>query len=1073
MTGDRNRGGFRAGSARAIRRTVAALLWLLACTTGLATPPYRDLNQPYDRLPGTLETGHVPWARPSAAGKLNVLFIIPYNNSREVIEAAQRLEMNYTVIMNASPFAWEAGYFEGANATPLKGLEARTVLNEITHKRLRLAAAYDAIVIAKISWAAMPDDVRQLILKHVERGTGLVYVGPNRCQPAENGRASQGELAGQDPEFTALTADTIPGVGKTLLDPLPRDVMRLYVLDGPGGFRPLPAVQRTGYQQAPVCITATHHGKGRVLALRYFDEMAAEAASSASLSYFVATASEARVGHNGDHDAVIYDYAFALLTKCLLWSAAKEPAVRARVTFQVPPTALKPRPLDSAEAKCVWEPPAPETVMARGDLPKGTTLFSAVVDEGAGRNLTLRYAIRDLKGRLLTQRQAAAQASPGRPATLAVPLPRGLARGTYVADLRVLDHAGRVVDFASRSFRVESPLRITSISTEKDAYRDGQTIAGSVALARPLAAEETLQAWAVDTWGRTVARGDAALNPDRCGGRFTLRVHRPLGRLWDVACAVRDAAGEVDQAKTWVGLPNWISDDYMFMLIFTSTPGYGGWKGSLYGNVMRRYGINATFTNLIFNDLKQYELNERYHLQSVSYAEHLGESEANRKGLDPSKEYMGPGIAEISRMCRHIAHTGTLLDPKIFTDTISMGAWSMDARWINGRIPSYQATARFGSPMYALTGENYLLGEFRGEEYSGFPPLTTKRFQDWCRQQYRGSLGALNAEWGSRFESWDQVRGILLTDAVEKKQLPRWVDFRYFMRSQVWSGFFLDWSDMMRRFVPEIRTGKLGHEHHDFSRYRDNMGQCKLYIGQVQNTEWREALVPELYQSFTGDRSFLMASQSMIRWSYDMATPVDRLRWPWKALFLGLRGFDWEQAGAAPHGFVGPAGRMVEGADAYQGRSALLEAGQSMAVVGLHSPYAGLFTPGDTYVYEIALKGQGVFHFRAWMGGIDPATRNTRWLGFPDLIKIRVTGDWRVYAATFSVPRCDQPPFTAESPVSAALVVEAGDKIYLDNFRISTVGRRRPRIPSVSGQRFSAPAAKGSHGDARSGQGRE
>jgi hypothetical protein len=229
-----------------------------------------------------------------------------------------------------------------------------------------------------------------------------------------------------------------------------------------------------------------------------------------------------------------------------------------------------------------------------------------------------------------------------------------------------------------------------------------------------------------------------------------------------------------------------------------------------------------------------------------------------------------------------------------------MGAWSMDARWINGRIPSYQATAKFGSPMYALTGENYLLGEFRGEEYSGFSPLTTKRFQDWCRQQYRGSLDALNAEWGSRLESWDQVRGILLSDAVEKKQLPRWVDFRYFMRSQVWSGFFLDWSDMMRRFVPEIRTGKLGHDHHDFSRYRDNMGQCKLYIGQVQNTEWREALVPELYQSFTGDRSFLMASQSMIRWSYDMATPIDRLRWPWKTLFLGLRGFDWEQAGATP-----------------------------------------------------------------------------------------------------------------------------------------------------------------------------
>jgi hypothetical protein len=144
----------------------------------------------------------------------------------------------------------------------------------------------------------------------------------------------------------------------------------------------------------------------------------------------------------------------------------------------------------------------------------------------------------------------------------------------------------------------------------------------------------------------------------------------------------------------------------------------------------------------------------------------------------------------------------------------------------------------------------------------------------------------------------------------------------------------------------------------------------------------------------------------------------------------------------APPGFVGPAGRMVEGADAYQGRSTLLEAGKSTIEVGLHSPYAGLFAPGNTYVYEIALKGQGVFHFRAWIGGIDPATGNTRWLGFPDLIKIRVTGAWRVYAATFSVPRCDRPPFKAESRISAAIVVESCDKIYLDNFRISTVGQR-------------------------------
>ena len=57
-----------------------------------ATPPFGHPDQPYDRLPGTLQTSHVPWARPLTGGKLAVLFVCPYNNSREVVELAQRLD---------------------------------------------------------------------------------------------------------------------------------------------------------------------------------------------------------------------------------------------------------------------------------------------------------------------------------------------------------------------------------------------------------------------------------------------------------------------------------------------------------------------------------------------------------------------------------------------------------------------------------------------------------------------------------------------------------------------------------------------------------------------------------------------------------------------------------------------------------------------------------------------------------------------------------------------------------------------------------------------------------------------
>ena len=135
-----------------------------------ATPPFGHPDQPYDRLPGTLQTSHVPWARPLTGGKLAVLFVCPYNNSREVVELAQRLDVNATVIMSAGHTGWSEGYFEGHNATPLQGVEAKSVLEKLSRQRLALENHYDAIVIGKLSWQVIPAEVRDAILAHVERG---------------------------------------------------------------------------------------------------------------------------------------------------------------------------------------------------------------------------------------------------------------------------------------------------------------------------------------------------------------------------------------------------------------------------------------------------------------------------------------------------------------------------------------------------------------------------------------------------------------------------------------------------------------------------------------------------------------------------------------------------------------------------------------------------------------------------------------------------------------------------------------------------------------------------------------
>ena len=852
----------------------------LISSLAFATPPIGDPNQPYDRLPGTLETEHVKWAKPRAAGPLKVLFIIPYFNSREVVEAAQRLDMTYTVIMNAGYATWEEGDFQGAIATPLKEGEAVKVLTDLTKERLDLEREYDAIVIAKISWPAIPEYAQDLILKHVERGTGLVYVTPNRLKPGIHSRV---KLTDIDQKFLGLfETNTINGAATAITRGLPMDSLPFHLVTKHLDYKPIPNVSRASWMQTPLCITATNHGKGRIVGLDYFDEAIAYRKNNSLSPYLGHPQSIKGVGEEFPSN---YDFSYALLSRALLWSADQEPEASLSATITARKTELT-APTDEKRNRLGFENKTPAVVAERKYL--GTKDNVAVV---AIKNIKLGDFSFELQIRDTTGRVIHTKSKEGGDGSASMILPK-LPRGTYFFDARAINKQRSIIDFASVAFRIEDPQSISAVTTTKDAYASGETVSGKIRFAQPLVDEEKATVIAVDTWGRTVANAKIAMADDRRHATFEFPVHNPLTRLWDIEATITDTAGEIDTKRTWIGLPDWTFDDYMMMLIFAPSPAVNDWKGLLWGKVMREYGINSTFTHLIYNNIKQYEVNERAHLMSVSYAEHMGEhwtpADAKR---DKRKKQHDLDLAALSIMCREIARTGKPIDPKKFP--YKQG--HIDANWLNTRLASYKESARFGSPLYVLTGENYLIGEFDGMEASGFGPVTTKAFQAWCRKQFDDDLSALNKEWNTSFRSWDEVCGIMLQAAVEQDQMPRWVDFRYFMRSHVWTQFFMDYTDMIRTVVPEARTGRVGHDHFDFSRMRKHMASSKLYIGQERNSEWRHAMMAELLQSFSQDDTFLLASQSMMRWHYDHNTAVTRERWPWLCLFIGMRGFDWER----------------------------------------------------------------------------------------------------------------------------------------------------------------------------------
>jgi len=168
--------------------------------------------------------------------------------------------------------------------------------------------------------------------------------------------------------------------------------------------------------------------------------------------------------------------------------------------------------------------------------------------------------------------------------------------------------------------------------------------------------------------------------------------------------------------------------------------------------------------------------------------------------------------------------------------------------------------------------------------------------------------------------------------------------------------------------------------------------------------------------------------------------------WEWKPITYAMRrdgrkrladerelGFEYRgPLYRGPAGFLLPAGSMVEGAEAFKGKSVILTDCQ----VGLHGRYSSKIRPGSTYRFSLALKGEGVFHFRVWVQGINIESGERKWLGFPDVIKIGATDSWKTREGTFKLPLFDDQEFRLPHAVSAAIVIDAGDRIYLDDFLI-------------------------------------
>lgn len=90
------------------------------------------------------------WAKPYRLGRVDGLFLVPAASGGEVVDLSRRLSLNYNMISDPKALA------------------------------AALRKAPDALVIGGFAWDKLPVETRALILDHVQKGMGLLFVGGKR-----------------------------------------------------------------------------------------------------------------------------------------------------------------------------------------------------------------------------------------------------------------------------------------------------------------------------------------------------------------------------------------------------------------------------------------------------------------------------------------------------------------------------------------------------------------------------------------------------------------------------------------------------------------------------------------------------------------------------------------------------------------------------------------------------------------------------------------------------------------------------------------------------------------------------
>lgn len=406
---------------------------------------------------------------------------------------------------------------------------------------------------------------------------------------------------------------------------------------------------------------------------------------------------------------------------------------------------------------------------------------------------------------------------------LNLPLPL-LPVGRYECQV-MLQKDGKVLNSTLQAVELTDPVTIDKITLVQNTVKSGDNVAGIVKFnnTTPQAVNRQCRCTLEDAWGREVGTQTEAIALPATGSaeaQFVFPLAHPLSVINHVVVTLLDGKNEVATKQAEVTCPELNYQDKDYLAFTWPTPGNmtPQWSENVDKLLVDYCGFNLCMST--YNGVPRSPYQQFFNFGCAWGA-----------GYNDWQTAEGRGIRKFS-----------MSDPA----NINMV--------MDDLTKTAKTSARYGVYGFDLADEPSLT-HWEAVSNVSFDPDSLAGFAVWIKQQYP-TLAALNAEWGTDFQSWDAVSPMIESEVRNRDNLAPWSDFRTWME-EVWTNFFRDARNTIKAECPQAKVGVCGvqdgHPYSGFDLWKLH-DVFDFVMPYTSSAVWRAFSPAGTYGRYTGYR---------------------------------------------------------------------------------------------------------------------------------------------------------------------------------------------------------------------------